>query len=213
LTFRELLKLRGDGLAVGIAFLAVPLAFVLSGPVACIMFRIPDVDARIRIAGLFLQWAGLLVVAFGLRRTRKDFQETVFFQSVQRWFKDNRRFYRRARSGDLNIGLGSVTATASVGSVASSFEQRLDMLEENVSQLDEKTEKQKRALEAERQNREASDKEIKALLKRALAGGLHWERTGLSWLFLGVGLSTIPQELSRIMCVKGIIQFLSFGCC
>jgi len=196
---RRLVDLIG---VVGIVVTAV-IAFLLPG----------GVDDRVRYAGLILQLLGIVTVAFGLHTRRRLFNRPGFMDELHA-LKAQFPWPRRTQPiavGAAAIVEASLTFKITARRAGDSVEDRLAALEEDLKtlrgeqaetskELQQERTKRSEALSLERQSREAALREIETRLDTLGAGGLHLERTGLVWLFLGVLLGTIPSEIAKWIC-------------
>jgi hypothetical protein len=191
-----------------VAVLPVPVVFLLS------WLTIPSWESRIRVAGLCLQLMGLATVAYGLRDTRKLFNQPSFLALAREWLRRFPTFRRAVRivtgTGHIQLSGASVSGFGTVSpSPTATLEERVAALEKNLSQanflihqtqerIEEETRKQNAALASERGDREAGDENTRKLLQEATAGGLYLEATGVLWLFIGITLSTASIEIARL---------------
>ncbi len=91
-----------------------------------------------------------------------------------------------------------------------SLERRVGVLEDNFAALDGEVDQLRRGLDkterdqtnrtdAERLEREKADAEMGRKIEEVAVGGLHLEAIGLTWLFAGVLLATVPDETARLL--------------
>ena len=198
-----------DAYLLWIAVLVIPVMGALS------YFAFSSWESRIRIAGLCLQLLGLATVARGLRDTRKLFQQPDLLGIARNWLGRFPTFYQHTHIhvGTGHIQLRPVSGTGGVNVISvgnQSLADRIVHLErkqnesdlaiQNVQKrMDGETRKQVSALESERHDRETEDSNIQKLLVEAMAGGLHLETIGVLWLFIGIVLATIPNEILDIL--------------
>ena len=191
-------------------------ALVTAGAVAvaCQSSFDPQVFA---VTGLVLQLAGLLTVAYGLGRVRRDFGIEGDFEMV--WKKLRQLLGSKppvgpdTTSGRLGGTLPDVRGDLK-GTVGATFEQRVAALEERAarlgdalrdvsSKLNSQAAAQQAALAEERSQREQQDQALQNTLKETATGGLHIETAGLVWLMFGIIYATVPDWLSsqlKAMC-------------
>ena len=168
-----------------------------------------------RVTGMWLQLMGLGTVAYGLRETRKLFRLPSLIDGALAWLRTFPPFRvgRQVALGSVNIALTGNASLTGQGLVSASakttLEDRVAALEKKLSQtnvliqetqrkLEEERRNRTNALDAERRTREAGDDQTHKLLQEATAGGLHLERVGVTWLFLGVTLASGSSEIVRI---------------
>lgn len=173
-------------------------------------------DDGLRYAGLILQILGVVTVAIGLRDRRQTFQKLGLPRLFLQWLA---RFPRYAPKPHIISAQGIASASA-VGSAYgfgwhgvpdnATVEDRLVALQKNldtVKQLALDAQKQAQVeaakldskLEAERREREASDRALGAKLESVGAGNLHLEGAGVFWLIVGVVLGTAPNEMAALV--------------
>ena len=111
-------------------------------------------------------------------------------------------------TGSLGLSGGSarlevwtnVDPTAPVEKRIEGLTRNLDRLRERVTQLQAEMDKQRlqhsEALHQEQQARAKGDEHLRTRLEAAETGGLHITFVGVIWLFLGVLLATLAQEIS-----------------
>lgn len=173
-------------------------------------------DDGLRYAGLILQILGVVTVAIGLRDRRQMFQKLGLPRLFLQWLA---RFPRCASKPHIISAQGIASASA-VGSAYAfgwhgvpdnaTVEDRLVVLQKNldtVKQLALDAQKQAQVeaakldskLEAERREREASDRALGAKLESVGVGNLHLEGAGVFWLIVGIVLGTVPNEMAALV--------------
>ena len=177
-----------------------------------------SVEYQHRWTGFILQFAGLVIVAAGIRDTRKLFGRPGLGTQLERWFFGLLaaavalpKHVTASISGAGAIGLaGHVTATVSRGTAPRTVEEKLQDLERDVADLRTYVNEQSRALgkrldaaEATAAEESAARKEETASLRTVLeaqsTGGLTLEVIGLVWLLLGAAFSSFPTELPCLL--------------
>jgi hypothetical protein len=172
-------------------------------------------DDRLRYAGLVLQLLGVGTVAYLLRDKRATFNRKSMLSVLREWSAARPRFRPKA----ITLEVSSSVQTSTLGSARtkvwrraqpnSSVEERLDVLEANLTTLQqehsETTNDLRSAsgriaddLSAEKRSREEAMRLTNEKLEKFGAGGLHIEATGLVWLVAGIVLATIPAELATV---------------
>lgn len=173
-------------------------------------------DHGLRYAGLILQILGVVTVAIGLRDRRQTFQRPGLPRLFLQWFA---RFPRYAPKPHV-ISAQGIASAAAVGSAYAfgwhgvpdnaTVEERLVVLQKNldtVRQLALDAQKQAQVeaakldskLEAERREREVSDRALCTKLESVGAGNLHLEGAGVFWLIVGIVLGTAPNEMATLV--------------
>jgi hypothetical protein len=168
---------------------------------------------RVQWQSIFLQWAGVLVVAWGLAETRRG----VFGKTPLRTELWSR--IRNIIKPPPPI-VGSLAATEAPDSFAGiavvrrkvegTLEQRVAALTENVLSMDhtlsmlqqhiqglrrETTER----MGSERQDREEAERAIRNQLEEATIGGIHLELAGVGYLLIATLLSGVPESVASVL--------------
>ena len=190
-----------------VALVVPAVAFLIS------LALFPGWEARLRIAGLFLQLFGIAVVVWGLSETGRLFGKPNPMQYTVEWFKRFPRFDAEGRIFAASVatvqgaamvsavGTVSVRATATLEERVAALEAAQKHLMEQVGEIQGRYEQQIRVvrneLESERRERAVQDEKTQERLEEASAGGLHLEWAGVLWLVLGLVLATAPTEIIR----------------
>jgi MoxR-like ATPase len=158
---------------------------------------------------MLLQFFGLLMVAHGLSKLRRDFAQPPLSAKMVAWFKRLAAIFRTPEPITLEGSAGSyalagaeVTLEHKVGPGAS-LERRLEVLEKNFELFRDETSTKVRGLredlaaarksiERETHERQAEDKKVARMIEEVAIGGLDLEMVGLFWLILGVIFTSIP---------------------
>lgn len=184
-------------------------------PTILCLITIPNGEAWVRVAGLALQVLGLLIVARGLEQARALYDRPSLLSSAQSFFRD---WPRLGRSTHVSVGtaplkvsgmnvrvkIGSkVPQRVTVKQLRDLVEQKFNQINERVDHVEESVEKEavyrSSALDAEKQARECEDALIKKKLEELMVGSIHLDRTGVLWLAIGIVLTSIPQELIKLV--------------
>jgi hypothetical protein len=75
--------------------------------------------------------------------------------------------------------------------------QQSDLIADVRECIDKEAQVRASELESERRERAVVDSKIRGLLEEASAGGLHVERIGVFWLFLGLIFGTASTEIAK----------------
>lgn len=168
-------------------------------------------EQAVRISGLILQLLGIATVAWGIKETREQFgHPSLLTQGVQ-WLLDFPPYGGKVVTCSMHGILAGATGNARAHTLHpinpnSSIEERLNSIEKNISlinnritqaesETDRKTSEISEGLKTEKLTRENSVKEINTKIESTSTGGLHISAIGALWLFAGVTLSTIPNEI------------------
>jgi hypothetical protein len=171
-------------------------------------------ERQIRILGMSLQLFGFGTVAWGLTKTRKQFNKPTFWQASLIWLKSRPRFkpqHHVISVAGLSVGAAFGRARATVGpGPDTTLERRVEILEQNyeslfkeVGAIDDtltrKAQELSDAIRTERAEREARDTRIEAQVTDAVAGGLPLDWVGVIYFFIGVIAGTASQEIAALM--------------
>ena len=93
------------------------------------------------IAGAGMELLGLVAVAVGLSKLRREFGRPSLFDSVGRWFRDLPAIFRKqhpriitgAGGISASVGFGSASLTVKAGP-GSPIERRVELLEKEIQQ-------------------------------------------------------------------------------
>ena len=167
-------------------------------------------EREIRITGLILQVGGIGTVAWGIHETRKIFGHPDIFTNFYQWLR-RCPVFGRDTTGSFHINTPPITMQGRMHSSANAgpdatVEARIEALEENLKYIHERidqtqkeiTEKDRahvQALKQERQIRVKEDQDLRGKLEATEIGGLSISAMGAAWLFVGVTMSTVSQEL------------------
>ena len=172
-------------------------------------------EASIRITGLVLQILGIATVAWGIKETRELFGQPSLLEAGAMWLKSFPPFGGRVISGSGHAVLGSIASGRSGYSLApidpnSSIDERLAAIEINLnfihqrithtqSNLEQKATAISETIKTETAIREQEIEKTHSKIEAASTGGLYISATGVLWLFIGVIMSTVPNELIRLL--------------
>lgn len=176
-------------------------------------------EKDIRLLGMFLQLAGFLTVAKGLRDSGRLFKKPTVRQRMALYFKG---FPRSSVKNQIISAQGS-TVIAMTGSgrgmvspgVNTPLEKRVEMLEERtknlfseVGELGGKLKAQSDELTLkiteEVTERKAGQRAFEEQLERAVIGGIHVEWSGVIFFITGIILASASPELSDLLLDSGI---------
>ena len=122
------------------------------------------------------------------------------------------------RNSVLAVGSGTLTLLGGKGrghgihgvGANPTIEDRVEALEKNVTsiharisqtqkEMDEEFRKTVGALKREEQSRQTEDSAIREKLEATGTGGVHISASGVSWLFVGVILSTAADKIAALL--------------
>lgn len=165
----------------------------------------------VRIAGMVLQLLGVLAAAWGVLKTRASFRMESFRSWVSRWLARRPPFRMPARTANFNMVDGGDTSHASaqtnnVPLAQDSLEQRMELIERTVAQLNQRIDEAlpelcriEALVQHERSERASEVAAARQETKDSATGGLHITAAGLLCLFFGVILSTASEEICRLL--------------
>lgn len=171
-------------------------------------------ELAFRVAGMLLQLLGVFTVFWGIQETRKLFGRPSLTFVLRRWLRSFPRLKPRAYEASITavspgqtVRVRGYTSTATDPSA--SLEQRVELLERNIEhlrsrinevqgELEQEMHKVTSSVNEEKSTRITEDQRILSKLEVTETGGLHISAMGAVWLFIGVILSSIPNELSRL---------------
>jgi hypothetical protein len=171
-------------------------------------------ERRVRLVGMTLQLLGVILVAVGLRDTRRAFNDQpTTWQAIRQWWWGRPRFAPKGTvlaAAAHSFGISSMSAELTL-SVApgTPLERRVEILEEQHAQLSKdvrtlRDETKKRddelsnALKAESDERRKEDASTKDQLKRAVAQGIPLGRVGAIFFFFGIIAGTASLEIAHL---------------
>lgn len=169
-------------------------------------------EAKIRLAGLFLQLFGVSTVIWGISETRALFGHPSLASKTKALIVRLLPFHRKTIGIVASIEAKSDTAKAR-GYITNSpgsnptIKARLDSLEKNISLINERLnqtqseidlefQKANERLKQEKKERLEDSNSIREKLEATGTGGVHISAIGASWLFVGVILSTASVEIA-----------------
>ena len=172
-------------------------------------------DARIRLAGMWLQLLGVCTVIWGIRTTRMEFGHRSYREIASSWLnRVSHALLRRHHTlGAAMSGSAAFSATGTLGAyqikaagVGASLEDRIRALEENIQLVHDRISQGQRSVDAkfaeakshlgeEAKTRAEEDGRTRAMLEATSTVGIHVSAMGAAWLFVGVILGTASPEL------------------
>jgi len=173
----------------------------------------PPTEPRIRWIGMTMQLVGIGTVIWGIAETRSFFGRIGFTTKLLLWVR-RRLGYR----GKTNTGFGrgqlSITAkgrghhTKRASSADAPLDERVRVLEQNLTLVSNRIESVEKQIEAEVRDRDSAiarekgerlrhEVAIHQKIEDAATGGVHISAIGAVYLFLGVILGSTSPELSN----------------
>jgi hypothetical protein len=159
-----------------------------------------------------LQLIGVVLLAVGLRDTRRAFEDQpTIWQGIKQWWAGRPRLILKPdRLAASDLTTGSVSGTARLREVPgpnSSLDDRVAILErghaalfDEVGKLTEETKNKindlSRVISVERNERQEGDRSIKEQLKKAVAEGLPLGRLGAICFFIGIFSASASPEIA-----------------
>jgi hypothetical protein len=170
-----------------------------------ITYFIDDLSLTRLYSGVILQVAGISLAIKGLFDIRGYFKKDGLFVLGKQWIERFPKFKQVKHditgSSNIKITPASIMAYGTVSSEGRTIEQRLDDLETKThslavkhQQLEHEIEDNKKqqhdAIDAEKNEREKEESNIKELIEGSSINGLWLEIIGLSWIAIGILIST-----------------------
>ena len=172
---------------------------------------------RVQWQGMFFQWAGILVVAWGLADTRRNvFGKPPLHTSL--WDRLSRVRYIIKPPGPIVATMSAIEAdddfmTAYVqirNPVVGDLEARIEALAKNQRLVDQEVSTQRQVIDrletevterigTEMRERSDADKRIRVLLEGAIIGGIHLEFAGVGFLLIGIAFTSIPNWIASLL--------------
>jgi len=171
-------------------------------------------EASFRITGLILQILGIGTVAYGIHETRKMFGHPSYFSLTKDWLKRFPKFGGRIRLFSSNIQaksmIGNARAHVWMNAKDDSNEEHIKAIEINLEsinerlceaqkQIDQSEHKIEQDIKKEQDVRTKADREILDKIEAVETGGIYISAMGVIWLFVGVIMSSVPEELSKLI--------------
>lgn len=169
-------------------------------------------ERQFRLSGMVLQLLGVLVVAVGLRDTRRAFSDLpTTWKSIKQFWARRPRFGPHNRivgASGIVVGSSSISARGTVRpGPNATLEERIRKLQEQYERLfdevgaltNETRSKYKElttALKTERNERTSADLRNRDQLKKAVAEGIPLEVIGVVFFLLGITAATASPEIA-----------------
>lgn len=188
---------------------------IVGALLACLALAPTDVDA-FRLAGTALELFGLVAAATGLRQVRKQFGRPSTIDSARNWFRLLVKAMKQQEpislqaSGSVSTG-GSASVTVLRGvSASATLEERVALLEGDVTALrndiaqqrgrnEAETRELRDALKREAALRQGADERATKQLEEVSVGGLQLEKLGLCWLLFGILFANLSEEFADLL--------------
>jgi hypothetical protein len=166
---------------------------------------------RIKWCGMLFQLAGLVTVFRGLDESRSIFAKGRLWTPLLEWLKEFRSAFRKGSAMSAAASFSGVAAMSAAGTVrvavSETLEDRLRRLEEQFEKIEaemtrkinELSEQTKQLIKDEVGARAAGDNSIKQTMENAIIGGINLEVGGAAFLFLGILLTSIPEDVERFL--------------
>ena len=170
---------------------------------------------RVQWQGMFFQWAGVIVVAWGLAETRRNlFGKPPLLKALTERFRRISYIFKppppiTASMAAVEAGDAFMSAHAIVRkSVTGDVDARIAALAENQRRMDQETAEQRKLTErltaelgqridAEQRERSDGEKRMRTLVEGAVIGGIHLEVAGVAFLLIGIAFTSIPNWIAE----------------
>jgi hypothetical protein len=190
----------------------LPIWLAIVGPVGAVLltrvFPVPA-EARLKLAGFVMTILGVGLVAKSIYDTQILFERPRYRVRLLNWLKRLPPLLSRARvvRGEASITLPMLTVSARghvrVNPKESTFDARLEAIEENAKRIDDRISQAERRsdedlrrvdslVSAEGVARKKSLDALQARLVDYSAGSLDWEIVGAAWVIVGQAFGTFP---------------------
>ena len=194
---------------VGFIFLLALPAGIFNG-----LYFYDTLENRFRLTGLFLELLGIFSVVYGLNKTLKLHLGKNLLRIILEWFKQFPKFRNNLPTVECSINWNEEGETFLMDLPTSpepnsSIENRVAFLEEHIKRVASQVQENKRycgnefkklsdALNAERNERESGDNQVKQVIKESAVEDAYIELMGVIWLFFGAIFATASTELAKI---------------
>lgn len=202
------MKLKSKHSYLIISILTIGMAVLIS-----LVFR---TEACIRITGMVLQLLGVYSVIVGIDKTRELFGEPSFYTISRDWLLSLIRKRKKSNltasaslkmdsnlSAHLSLRHSSMGLKTTLKERVLSLEKNIKYIDEDIKYLQEKVKNQNAELLKTINNKsETNQKEIDKInqkLMESATGGIHISALGASWLFFGVILSSLSNEIACLL--------------
>ena len=169
---------------------------------------------QVRYWGLLLELLGIFTVASALRGKRELFKRPSFSKHIQKWLGEYPGWKPTTQTTVLSLASFSITAMGATiftshNPTDDTLEVRVKAVEANLKIISSQIEgaiknigiesqTREKALVDERQMRESELAKINKQLDTLAVDGINFEVTGIFWLFIGIILATIPEEIVNL---------------
>lgn len=176
-------------------------------------FICDTLETRFRLTGLFLELSGIFSVVYGLNKTLKLHLGKNLLNIILEWFKRFPKFRDKPHIVETSINsmldVFVSSSSTKIPAPNSSIEIRVAFLEEHMNRVESQVQGNKThsenelkklsdALNAERNERESGDNQVKQDIKESAVGDVYIELMGIIWLFIGAFFATASTELAKL---------------
>ncbi|GAB4372230.1 MAG: hypothetical protein Kow00114_33570 [Kiloniellaceae bacterium] len=201
---------------VGLVVVLLHIVFRMAADVATLV-------SWIKWTGLALQIGGLLIVIWGMRKSLQIFGRPLPEVRLFHWLEGLWHVVMPPKPQNFVLSPVNLESRSEISQVritvqGGSVEQRLKNLESDVDAAWDRIEKLETKiavnervarddLAKEQKKRQDADKVLERKLESALIGDSHLEASGVMLVFVGIVLTTIPEELASISQQTGLYSF------
>jgi hypothetical protein len=168
-------------------------------------------ETRFRLTGLFLELSGIFSVVYGLNKTLKLHLGKNLPHIVLEWFKRFPKLLENQHGIELSAHMtaqDNSSAVVTFGPIQNSaIEDRVTRLEEQFNQVSFQAHKDRilfenefkklsDSLNAERNERESGDNQVKQDINESAVEDAYIELIGIIWLFIGAIFASASTELA-----------------
>lgn len=165
----------------------------------------------VRGFGMWLQLFGVSLVIYGIAQSRQFFGKPGFWKSISVFLEDFIVVFRKPKvvNASVNVNIGGVSAVATAGVIRanSTFEQRLEELENLTRRMQATMDKQYEELaesinekvSTERNERTEGHQKISGQIETVAIGSAALQLGGALYIMSGVILTSIPDEIVALI--------------
>ena len=166
------------------------------------------------LGSLVLQFFGLSIATYGLRRRGILFDRDAPWTATWKWIKSIKRIFQQPKGVEVEVEAtvslsGGSTAEVIISAGKRSLDERVEEIEKQIKELKEavrkiriemsgKIQEVNKAFEVARNQQLKELRELKAQLDRSAVGSFPWEWVGLGWLLVGVLFHIIAELIEGV---------------
>jgi len=178
---------------------------------------VPYLSTQVRYAGVSLETLGFVLVAIGIRETRKLFERPSLMANLAEWsrfvvnaFRSQQHSSMASVTGRLNLTLPALEWKGTGTVRESTLQDRVEILErglqslrdvvrENLQRQDNRLTEIDSAVRDEKSERVSAIANASYKVEQLAVGGLQYEIVGLIWVVVGTLASNLPDEVAKLI--------------